>query len=194
MKIEINVPDGISGNWSVRTFTVSEDDSRFTALRSSFKGGRGYVPAGEYKELRRGNTIVMSNTPDEIRDFMGFVWKASGQILVNGLGLGVLLQALLNKEDITQITVIEKSQDVINLVAPTYLKDSRVVIVNADAFEYTPPKDIFYDYIWHDIWDDICSDNLKEMERLHRKYARRTNYQDSWCKERCKKQRQNTYY
>lgn len=81
----------------------------------------------------------MSNTPDEIRDFQSFVRKAKGKILINGLGLGVLLKALLEKEDVTQITVIEKSEDVIKLVSGS-ITDKRVSIINADAFEYKPPK------------------------------------------------------
>jgi hypothetical protein len=30
-----------------------------------------------------------------------------------------------------------------------------------------------YDMVWHDIWDDICSDNLEGMAKLHRKYGDR---------------------
>ena len=182
MKIDINVPDGISGNWKVETFEVQEKE--LSQMISMFKTGRG-VPAGTYKRLMRNGTCVMSNTPDEISDFMRFVWKAKGSVLVNGLGLGVLLKALLNKPEITDITVIEKSEDVIKLVAPTYTNDERVTIINADAFEYKPPKDKKYNAVWHDIWDYICSDNLDEMKTLHRKYGRKAEYQESWCRWRC---------
>lgn len=182
MKIDINVPDGISGDWKVETFEVQ--DKELSQMISMFKTGRG-VPAGIYKRLMRNGTCVMSNTPDEISDFMRFVWKAKGDILVNGLGIGVLLKALLNKPEVTEITVIEKSEDVIKLVAPTYLTDSRVTIINADAFEYKPPKDKKYDAVWHDIWDYICGDNLDEMKTLHRKYGRKANYQESWCRWEC---------
>jgi hypothetical protein len=185
MKININIPDGVSGNWKVKTFIVTKEAAEFASMRSIFQGGRGSLPAGEYKELRRNGTIVMSNTPDEINDFMNFVWNAKGSVLVNGLGLGVLLKALLDKPEIKDITVIEKSEDVIKLVATTYLTDSRVSIINADAFEYVPPKDKMYDAVWHDIWDSICGDNLIEMKKLHRKYGRKANYQESWCRQRC---------
>lgn len=188
MNIEINVPDGVSGEWKVETFIVSEEDAKFASMRAMLHGGRGCLPAGTYKKLTRHNYLIMSNTPDEIRDFMGFVWNAEDSILVNGLGLGVLLKALLNKPDITDITVIEKSEDVIKLVAPTYLTDKRVTIINADAFEWKPPEGKRYNAVWHDIWDDICSDNLKEMEKLHRKYGKRTDYQESWCRSECKRQ------
>lgn len=154
------------------------------------KTGRG-VPGGTYKRLMRGGTCVMSNTPDEIRDFMHFVHKAHGSVLINGLGLGVLVKALLQKEDILKIRVIEQSEDVINLVA-NHINDSRVEIVHADAFEYKPLKGETFDFVWHDIWDYICGDNTTEMATLHRKYARKCTYQDSWAKAAC--QRQNREY
>ena len=109
MNIEIEVPDGIAGDWKVETFEVQ--DRELSQMISMMKTGRG-VPAGKYKALKRSGTTVMSNTPDEIRDFMRFVYKAKGSVLVNGLGLGVLLKALLNKPEVTDVTVIEKSADV----------------------------------------------------------------------------------
>ena len=129
----------------------------------------------------------MSNTPDEIRDFSYFVSVAYGSVLINGLGLGVVVKALLNKPDITKVKVVEKSADVITLVADTYLKDPRVEIVQADCFEYKPPKGERYDAVWHDIWDEICADNLPEMQRLHRKYRKRTGFQGSWCRLQCER-------
>lgn len=185
MRIEINIPDGKQGNWEVRTFEVPKED--LSQKISMWKTGRA-VPPGIYKELRRGGTLVMSNTPDEIRDFRHFVWKATGSVLVNGLGLGVLVKALLDKTDITEITVIEKSAEVIELVASHY-NDERLTVINADAFEWQPPKGKRYNCVWHDIWDFICGDNLPEMEKLHRKYGRRCDYQDSWAKELCKRYR-----
>lgn len=182
MDIAIDVPDGVSGDWEVNSFEVSmNDNSQFISM---LKYGR-YVPAGTYKRLMRNGHCIMSNTPDEIGDFMKFVRVASGSILVNGLGLGVLLKALLNKSDVTDVTVIEKSEDVIKLVAPTYLKDSRVTIIHADAFEYNPPKGKRYDAVWHDIWDNICTDNLEGMKKLHRKYGRKARFQASWGRGLC---------
>lgn len=191
MKIDIDVPDGVSGEWRVETFEVKNGE--LSQMLSVIKTGRG-VPGGTYKALKRGETTVMSNTPDEIRDFMSFVHRAKGSVLVNGLGIGVLLKALLNKPEVTDITVIELSEDVIKLVAPTYLMDSRVTIIQGDAFTYKPPVDKKYDAVWHDIWDYICGDNLEEMKKLHRKYGRRTKYQESWCRELCEQANRASYY
>ncbi len=175
------LPDGVSGDWSISTFEVPKSD--LSQKISIFKTGRG-VPAGIYKRLKRKNTVVMSNTPDEINDFSHFTRIAKGSVLINGLGIGCVIKVLLDNPEITKITVIEKSEDVIKLVAP-YFKDERLTVIHADAFEYTPAKGEHFNFVWHDIWDYICSDNLKEMSKLHRKYGRRTDWQDSWAKSIC---------
>lgn len=188
MKIDINVPDGKSGDWEVSTFTVTEEEIKIFNIRAMFQPGCRTMSAGIYKKLTRNGQTIMSNTPAEIQDHRYFIYKAikSESVLINGLGLGVALTKILNN-DIGLVTVIEKSKDVISLVSPTFSSDHRVEIIHADAFDYKPPKGKKYDVVWHDIWDNICSDNLPEMTRLHRKYGRRTNWQGSWCKELCKR-------
>jgi hypothetical protein len=193
--IPVDVPDGISGDWSVSTFTVSEEAERFGAMRAAFSsaGGR-YVPAGTYAALKRGGTMVMSNTPDEIRDQFPFFRAAEGTVLINGLGLGITLDVVLNKIDergepfVKRAFVVEKSADVLSLVKPVFEKDSRVHFINADALEYKP-EGLSFDAVWHDIWDNICADNLPQMHKLHRKYARRSKWQASWCRKRCEYQK-----
>jgi len=188
MNIEINVPDGKSGSWEIKTKIAPEPDP-LTKARAIIHGYGRYVPAGTYKVLLRNNTVVMSNTPDEIRDSISFIRAAKGDVLINGLGLGVILKALLDKPEIDSVTVIEKSEDVINLVAPTYQNDKRVTIIHDDAFTYKPEKGKKYNAVWHDIWDDITSDNLPEMIKLHRKYGKIAFYQESWCRHICEKMR-----
>jgi spermidine synthase len=124
----------------------------------------------------------MSDTPDERRDHLSAIREAKGHVLLNGLGLGCVLQSCLEKEGVTKVTVVEKEEDVIALVAPHYQEryGDRLEVVHADAFEYKPPKGVRYGMVWHDIWPNMCADNLPEMHRLHRKYGRRTEWQGSW--------------
>lgn len=188
--IPVNVPDGQSGPWSVSTFTVSKEDADFGAMRAIVGSDRGrYVPEGAYKALKRGGTVVMSNTPDEIRDCYDFFRAAQGRVLINGLGLGIAMDVILNKVNlkgepsVKEVVVIEKSYDVFKLVAPTFIQDKRVQILIADAMEFKPEGR--FDAVWNDIWDFICGDNLKDMDKLHKKYVRRTSWQGSWCQEQC---------
>jgi hypothetical protein len=183
----VSVPEGSAGKWAVRRFTVGEQEASMTRL-SAMKYGRGYVPPGTYTELRHGGRLIMSDTPDERRDHYPPVVEAKGHILINGLGIGMVLAACLKRPAVTRATVVEIDPDVIALVAPHY-DDPRVEVINADAFEYRPPKGIRYGMVWHDIWPDICGDNLPEMTRLKRKYGKRADWQGCWCESQCRRGR-----
>lgn len=181
MKDIENLPaDGVSGDFRIETFTVSKQESQFSGLR------RGdYVAEGKYKRLMRGGTVVMSNTQMEISSNYDFVREAKGKVLINGLGLGMILAAILTKPEVTEVTVIEKFKEVVDLTGPKFANDSRVKIINADALEYKPAKGEKFDCVYHDIWDFICADNLEDMAKLHRRYGKKTNWQDSWKKSEC---------
>jgi hypothetical protein len=185
------IPEGKSGDWSIQRFTVSKEAERFGQLRamiSSSSRGR-YVPTGTYIKLVHSNEIVMSNTPDELNDCREFLYKAKGNVLINGLGLGMVLEACLVKPEVTHVTVVEISQDVINLVG-LFFKEKygdRLTIINADALEYKPTKGSRFGAVWHDIWNNICADNLYEMKKLHRKYGRKSDWQGSWGRYLCER-------
>ena len=182
---KVSLQEGVSGDWSIRKFAVSEDESRLQSILSLGKGGRFPTP-GNYTGLYRRDTVIMSDTPDEIRDHIGVINEATGDVLIAGLGLGVVLQAIAQKPDVASITVIEVSTDVIALVKPqleTREWFSKVTIIEADIFTWKPPKNVVYNVIWFDVWDNLCTDNLAEMATLHRRFAKRTKYQGSWGKE-----------
>ena len=130
----------------------------------------------------------MSDTPSEMRDHLYAVGEAHGHCLLNGLGIGMVLKNILLKTTVERVTVVEVSPEVVELVGPHY-KDERVEIVCVDAFDFKPPKGVRYQMVWHDIWDNICADNLPEMHRLHRKYGKRADWQGSWCRGMCERGR-----
>jgi hypothetical protein len=173
----VSVPCGEKGPWKISNFTISKEPT-LENLRL-MRDGRGIAP-GTYTRLthaRRG--VVMSDTTAEKLDHYSFVRAARGHCLINGLGIGMCLNAILLKPEVNFVTVVEADQDVIDLVWPHYSQD-RCEIVCASAFDYAPPKGIRYGAVWHDIWDAICEDNLPEMHRLHRKYGRKADWQGSW--------------
>lgn len=185
---KVNIPVGKSGVWRVEKFSVTPKDEKLERLRAMFSSSsRGrFVPAGKYTRLMRNSTCVMSDTPNEIEDIRVPIMRANGNILINGLGLGVLLGAVLVKPEVNHVTVIELNKDVIELVGRHYEKfygNRRLKIINADALEYKPAKAEIYTVVWHDIWDNICADNLPQIKTLHRKYGRHCDWQGSWCRE-----------
>lgn len=182
----VQLPEATRGPWIIKHQIIEDDVTR---LRLLFDGRSPGNPGDRITMLvHRQRGVVMSDTAAERRDHSYFVRMATGHVLINGLGLGMCLAAILRKPEVTKATVVELDPDVIALVGPHYT-DPRVEIVNASAFDYQPPKDVRYGAVWHDIWDTICADNLPEMTRLHRKYGRRCDWQGSWARFECERRR-----
>ena len=177
------VPEGVSGEWRVERFSVDRDASRWDFLTGK---GRGVDP-GRYTALRCHGGTVMSDTDDEYRDHCGLFRNARGHVLINGLGLGCALSVVRSIAAVERITVVEISADVLRLVAPTFAVDRRIEFVEADALTWAAPRGASYGAVWHDIWPNICSDNLGDMKALHRKYGRRAEWQGSWCRYQCER-------
>ena len=176
-RYKVNVPEGSSGKWYIDKFEVKEDSP-----------GRIYymlhgrdVPPGTYTRLSHRDHYgpMMTDTPSEIRDHLEFIRRASGRCLVNGLGLGVVIKALLEKPEVTHIDVVEIEQDIIDLVWSHY-RNGKTTLHHTDAFTIDWPKGTRWDCAWHDIWPNICTDNLEEVTKLKRKYARRVLWQGAW--------------
>ncbi|MCA1776085.1 MAG: hypothetical protein LC676_10880 [Loktanella sp.] len=176
---KVTVPPDRRGPWRIERFTVIGNDLRSVRLMMQ---GRD-CPPGDYTRLvHEDRGIVMSDTPAEMRDHAEFVRAAKGHCLINGLGLGMGLAAVMAKETVTHATVIEIDRDLIDLVWPHYeaIFGDRISVIHADALEWRPPKGVRYGAVWHDIWDEICLDNDPDMQKLHRRYGRRTDWQGSW--------------
>lgn len=180
---KVSIHAGKSGQWAINKFEVSEADARFSALRSAINHERHRaVPAGSYTSLTHGGGIVMSDTPAEAWEHRRLYNAAQGDVLLNGLGLGFALAAILRKKEVRSVTVIEKSPDVLALVVP-HISDTRLTIIHDDAMLWRPKKGIRFDAVWHDIWPDICGDNKRQMTTLRRAYGRRCGWQSCWSEE-----------
>lgn len=175
------VPEGSIGEAKVAHFTVTPGDSAWTAIR----GGSEFVPAGRYAKLLVGGSLVMSDTAMEHRTNYGIVRNAHGNVLIAGLGLGMVLVPVLAKESVRNVTVVERSADVVALIGPLY-PSPKLKIVTADIFDWRPAKTDRFNTIYFDIWSDQSTDDLEDMAKLHRRFARyldRTDdarWMDSW--------------
>jgi len=177
---KVNIPEGKSGDWEVEKFTISKKEARM----SVFNYGHRMPSAGTYTRLMEKRHTIMSDTGAEQRDHREPVREAKDHILINGLGIGMVLMNCMLKPEVTKATVIELSEDVINLVGPVYkeIYGDRLEIIQANALDWKPPKGIRYGMVWHDIWPEISMCNHPEMKRLHLRYGRRADWQGSWCR------------
>lgn len=181
----VAIPEGSRGGWVVKRFSVTENNIGLYNLRLIRDGQRRrIVPPGTYTKLiHEDEGVVMSDTPAEAYEHLSLYVNARGSVLLNGLGLGFALSAILSKTSVDQVTVVEKSIDVIHLVAPSFNDDTRVTIINDDAMTWRPEKGRRFNAVWHDIWTEICSDNKVQMKILRRAYAHRCDWQGCWSSE-----------
>jgi hypothetical protein len=170
------------GDWAVRRYEIKP---AWAALHNLNHPDVGlHVTPGEYTKLMfKNRDVVMSDTQAEIQDHLEFIDRAHGRVLINGLGLGVSLRAILMKHQggcVEHVDVVEIEQDVIDLIGPHFADDSRVTIHQADAYTVTWPRNTRWHVAWHDIWPSIDPDELAQHTRLLRKYSQRVNWQGCW--------------
>lgn len=116
--------------------------------------------------------VVMSDSEMEKRTNLDFINKATGDVLIGGLGLGMIILAIQDKEDIKSITVVEISQELVDLVM-VGLKDKlndKVKIIIDDIKQFK--TDSMYDTIYFDIWNNVSGDNFGEMRVLKNKFQK----------------------
>lgn len=174
----------------IKHYRVDDADSRFAMMRAMMNGDPfgGTDPARTYCRLgvktEKGWVLMMSDTDLEHRTNARFLYNATGDVLIAGLGLGMIVHPLLEKPDIRSVTIIEKYQAVIDAVGHT-LDDPRVRIIHADIDTWTPDKATVYDTIYFDIWPTRSENNFPQINRLHRRFRKflrdpKTSWIGSW--------------
>ena len=185
-----HIPVGKLGYAEVKRFEVDEQIYSSMLIRAAASRGREpATPVGTYTQLFVQNQLVMSDTSLEKDTNREIVYQAHGDVLIAGLGLGFILIPILAKEIVSSVTVVEKHQDVIDLIGPHLIQNQKLRLVHGDIFKYKPNQ--IYDTIYFDIWPDICKDNLVEMKKLERKFKKYlqkpVGWIGSWAKIRCQR-------
>lgn len=166
------IPEGRQGIAKVEHFEVSEHDSVFAGIR------REFISPGRYCRLYVDGSLMMSDGDMEHQSNSRAVYQAEGDVLIAGLGIGMILIPILRNPKVRSVLVLEKYRDVIDLVEPPVRAAVRadadkLTVLKADVFEWTPAKDQKFDTIYFDIWPVICTDQLPEITKLKRKFCRR---------------------
>lgn len=182
--------DGNIGVASLKVFSISEEESRLTCLRRLMGNPFAYCKTGNYVKLIVNGNLMMSDTDMEKNSNIEFCKIANGDVMIAGLGIGLILHNIADKCKsgiVKSITIFEKYKDVIDLVSP-YYKDLPIRYVEQDILEYKPRKGEMYDVIYFDIWPDINTDNLNDIRLLHNRWKNHLNrnnpncYMESWMK------------
>ena len=121
--------------------------------------------AFRFPAIREEGRVWMTVTPNEINTIRPAIDRCRGRVLTYGLGLGYFAFHALLKEEVTHVTVVERSEDVIRIfrdhLLPFFPRPDALEIVCADAFEYAAtvmPRqefDLVFTDLWHDVEDGI---------------------------------------
>lgn len=151
------LPEGKSGNAEVRHNKYEPGaELMLVPMRTAFHTG---LPQMEYvcqertivQSLLEDGSVWMTDLPCELVQMHDeLARRVRGRVLVGGLGLGVLPRMLLNNPAVTSITVVERSADVVALVAPT-LDCERLSVVTQDIHELGVERRE-YDFALLDTW------------------------------------------
>jgi hypothetical protein len=186
----VDVPEGTLDGITVERFEFKRDSTEWLvhALREGYRAAQ----PGIYTRLIRDGQLWMSDTTAEQRDHMDplyEMWRYDAKrVLVNGLGLGMIVNAALALPSVEHIDVVEIDERVAKLVGQHYEKSGRVTVHVADAYEQMRrwPANTHWDVGWSDIWPHMCADDLRDMARLNRSYARRCTWHACWGQENIK--------
>lgn len=192
--LKTEIPEQELNGWIIKRFTIDKDRADSFNMHQLFSGYSRPIRPGTYTKMGKVNggsddNLWMSDTPAEINDHYLPASAAHGHCLIAGLGLGIITEACLRRDDVTKVTVLEIEEDVIKMVGP-YLEEKwgteRLEIIHCDALEWKPPKGVRYGMCWFDIWPSICQDNWDDMKLLHRRYGSKADWKGSWGREEIK--------
>lgn len=141
------------------------DDFRQTA------DGRVYPQLGWFDEeiafpaVQENGRVWMTVTPNEINTMRVSLAQTHGRVVTYGLGLGYYAFHALLREDVSSVTVVERSADVIRLferqLLPRFPRRDCLRIIHADAFDHMQstlphePCDTVFSDLWHDVSDGL---------------------------------------
>ena len=139
-RIAVDIVTGSSG-----PFTISKESTSQVAGRPE--------PFDIYTILRKeGVDAIMQDTTAEYEEHQTLWDNVTGSVLSTGLGIGYVNQTFIDNAHVTDVTIIEKEQDVIDLVWNQCPKNETFTLIKADDLEWTIPKGSYWDTCWFDSW------------------------------------------
>jgi hypothetical protein len=172
----LTIPVGKSGTFSIEQEIKKSGTKLSTvSLRTHIMGGHEeedicYSYPTVWHTLKDKDGVWMTDLPIEQAQCDNMLYgNIYGTVLIGGLGLGYAAQLVASQPQVDKIIVVEKSQDVVNLVwkhlkFPNHVK---VTIVVADLFEYL--KRPFLDGL--DGKDDVINCGFYDVWRSDGEYT-----------------------
>ena len=130
-----------------------------------------------YPSVMENGHEWMSIKPSELETLTDSIDKAHGRVITFGLGLGYYAYMVSLKPEVTEVTVVERSEEVIELfkthILPQFSHPEKVNIIRSDAYDYMDHnmKPGMYDYVLADLWHDV-SDGLDLYLKFKKRESR----------------------
>ncbi len=175
-------PDGDLGKWSFQTRKCKAYEAFVYDDPKVFEDGRILPCIGffdrdyPFPAVLENGREWMTLMPNETNTTRPALELSRGKVLTYGLGLGYFAYMASVKEDVTSVTVVERSRDVIDLfkkhILPQFPDPEKVTVIESDAFDFAENhmKAGAFDTVFTDIWHDPsdgCELYLKMKEYEH---------------------------
>jgi hypothetical protein len=112
--------------------------------------------------------VVMEDSRRELRKHLPIWMRATGHVLVTGLGLGCVVRGLLAKSSIESVDVVEIDAHIMERFGPEFEDDPRVTLHHADALTWD-----FNGQCWDFAWHDLHSFDDTHLDLMHVESFRR---------------------
>ena len=175
LQLDLGLKDGSSGDYKLIS-VLYEKGTKLTVIPDNYQS---FLMGDEYREiileddfhyydLLNNNQRIMCSSPAIMYEqYLPYI-KAKGDVLLGGLGLGIIPLLLCYKENVSTVTVVEMSQDVINLCG---IKHEKLKIIKGDFFNFIEENDLAgYSYIYTDaytsegnVYEDIILPTMKYL-------------------------------
>lgn len=159
--LNIDIPEGESGSHCIiHEHKPANTVLELTSLRTAIIAGhaprkiRFEQPTRWHRLAYEGGTW-MTDYPIEQIQIDHHLRAMHGDILVGGLGLGYAAVKLCERDEVQSVTVIELSQDVINLVAE-HIAHPKLTVICADLDKWVVDQatlgELWFDFAFYDTW------------------------------------------
>ena len=118
-------------------------------------------PLGIHYLKHKDDGTWMTSMPQEIEQHTRQLAAMRGKVLVGGLGLGLAASILQQNKNVTDILVVEKSYEILELVAQKIPKQ-KTHFYRANLYDFLKETREKFDYAFYDIWQPTGQSVLEQ--------------------------------
>ena len=138
--------------------------------------------------LLERHIVWMSDTQLEVMGNARILEGVRGDVLTAGLGMGIFAYLAALQPAVVSVTVVEKSQEVVDLVGPV-IAHPKLKVLRGDVHETFKMHKGLYDFVYLDIWANLQSPTLEyaKYKRLARPCLKAGGETHIWLEELTKR-------